>query len=122
MSAIAIKRPSLSLWMLWTGRVVMTVWAAFWIWFNVAAGIGEVSELGPAALVPHGLMAAIILAACAVAWRWRLIGGITLLFLAALFAAVFGFDVATILLFPPVAAALLLIGSDVAATPIRGRK
>jgi len=114
--------PSASRWTLWTGRIVLTVWAAFWIWFNVAAGIGEMSELGPIALLPHGLMAAVILGACVVAWRWRLVGGILLLALAALFAGVFGFGVAAILLAPPTLAGLLLIASDVAATPIRRRK
>ena len=61
MTAIALKRPPLSNGMLWSGRILMVVWGAFWIWFNVASGISEIPELGVTAFLMHLIMPALIL-------------------------------------------------------------
>ena len=111
MTAIALKRPPLSNGLLWAGRVVLVAWGGFWIWFNVASGIGEIPELGVTTLLMHLIMPALILGVGYVAWRWPMEGGLSLFGLAALFAAVFGFKIAAILLAPPVVAGAFLVAA-----------
>jgi hypothetical protein len=60
----------------WCGLGILIVWAAFWVFFNVASGIGEIAEDGWMALVMHLVMAVITLAVLAACWFWPLFGGI----------------------------------------------
>jgi len=68
--------------------VIILVWAAFWIFFNIASGFGEIAELGLTAFAMHLIMPLIILVLLWVCWRWELIGGILML-AAAIFAFYF---------------------------------
>ena len=68
--------------------LVLILWAAWWIFFNIASGIGEVGELGPMALITHLTMPFVIIAILLICWRWELWGGL-LLVLASLFAYYF---------------------------------
>ena len=106
------KPPDLARWTLWIGRGLLSLWVGFWVWFNIASGIGEMAEHGAPDLVAHGLLALVLLGIAVVAWRWRLAGGITLLGTTVAFAIVFGFGVAGILLAPPALAGALLITSQ----------
>lgn len=114
MNALADPRPAppdYARWALWTARALVTAWAAFWVWFNVASGVTEMAEHGPGDLVAHGLLAVVILGVAFAAWRWRAAGGLALLATAVVFAIVFGFGVAAILLAPPALAGVLLLVS-----------
>jgi hypothetical protein len=71
---------------LWTGRILTAVWAAFWTWFGLASGIGE--KLSPAGIFMHTLIPGLIFCAfLPVAWKWPTAGGILMLAVAALVAA-----------------------------------
>ncbi len=60
--------------LLWIARVAVLVWAAFWLWFNIASMIGERDGL-----VHHLQMAAITLALAAGAWFWPRTGGVLMI-------------------------------------------
>lgn len=62
--------------LLWVARGIIIVWAAFWVFFNVASGISEITEVGWMALVMHLLMTVVTLAVLTVCWFWPLVGGI----------------------------------------------
>jgi hypothetical protein len=88
------------------GLTVLGLWAGFWVFFNVASGLGE----GAGIEVGHLLLGAVIAAAAGLAWRYPKPGGILLVALAAAGLWVFGpspFLLAT-LIAPPVVAATLL--------------
>jgi hypothetical protein len=68
--------------------LILIIWAGFWIFFNIASGIGEIGELGPMALITHLTMPLVILVLLFICWRWELWGGL-LLILATLFAFYF---------------------------------
>lgn len=68
--------------------LILVIWAAWWIFFNIASGIAEIGELGPMALITHLTMPLVILVLLFICWRWELWGGL-LLILATLFAFYF---------------------------------
>jgi hypothetical protein len=103
--------------MLWVHRIAWTVlllWAGFWIWFNVASGIGEMTEIGATGVsINHFLPALIIAAAVGLTGYHPRAGSILLLALAAA-AAVFlnvqrSVFLVLALIAPVVLAALLLL-------------
>jgi hypothetical protein len=65
--------------------LILIIWAGWWIFFNVASGIGEFAELGLMGLVMHLIMPIVILVLLWICWRWELIGGILLIVAALVF-------------------------------------
>jgi len=120
MNALAHSRPSTpdpARWTLWLGRTVLTLWVGFWVWFNVASGIGEMAGSGSSVdLIAHGALALVLLGIGLVGWRWRRAGGITLLATTVVFAMVFKLAIPALLLAPPATAGLLLLASHHLAT------
>lgn len=69
-----------------TGLLLGLIWASTWIFFGVAANIGDgISVVG--ALVHAALPGFIFLAIVMIAWRWEFIGGLALI-LEGLFMAI----------------------------------
>ena len=104
----------------WTGRALMILWGAFWLFFAIADGIGDWQQLhSPLPLLFELLIPLLGIAVLAAAWRWELGGGIGFLAVAVLFQLRFHYDWNTamgryaipILLGPPVLTGLLLIVS-----------
>jgi len=96
----------------WTAWGLFLLWAAFWMFFNVASGISEVAELGPMGLISHLAMPALILACGYLAWRSPLAGGVALIACVALFSAWFGFRgwlLVALLQAPPLIVGLLFV-------------
>jgi hypothetical protein len=59
-------------------RVLSLLWAAFWVWFGVASGIGE--GLTAAGTLMHTAAPGLIfLGSALLAWRVELVGGIGLI-------------------------------------------
>ena len=75
----------------WITWIILILWGGWWVFFNIASGISEISELGPMGLVMHLIMPAVIIVTMLVVWYWELAGGI-LLIIEAVFALWF-FDV-----------------------------
>lgn len=73
-------------WGLWIARVILVGWAAFWVWFNVASGVGEQHSGGWPSFFGHLAMAGLVIAVTALAWRQPFWGGVVLLVVAAVFA------------------------------------
>lgn len=73
--------------------LILIVWAGWWIFFNVATGVGKIAELGLMGLVLDLIMPVVILVLLWICWRWELIGGI-LLIVAALVFGYLVFDIA----------------------------
>jgi hypothetical protein len=101
--------------MIWARRVglgLLLAWASFWVWFNVASAFGEGGGQG---VEPrHLILAAIIAAVTAVAWRWPIVGAVALVGVAGLGLALFGpapFLVLTLYAPPVVSAALLAVAA-----------
>jgi hypothetical protein len=101
-------------------RILLVLWAAYWIWFAAMAGLGDQVGAGQFAL-QVGLMALVVGGSTLIAWRWEA-PGTFLLLLEGLVAAVgypilvFGrFPLNTIvfvlatLAMPPLLAGLLLL-------------
>ena len=65
--------------------MILIIWAGWWIFFNVASGIGEIAELGMMGLVMHLIMPVAILVLLWICWRGELIGGILLIAAALVF-------------------------------------
>jgi len=66
----------------WIARGLLLLWAAFWLFFNIASGIAELPGLGGEALTGHLITAGVVLITFLAAWRWDLAGGLMLLVLA----------------------------------------
>lgn len=98
-------------WLRQVGWLVLIPWAAFWIWFAVASGLGEVAHSGLGALAAHGIQAVMILATVILAWRWEVLGGLVFVALAGLGQWLFHPDLrlALILTIPPAIGGALLI-------------
>jgi hypothetical protein len=73
----------------YTARGLFIVWAAFWIFFNVASGAGELDSLGIMALISHLLMPLLALMTLYFVWRQELFGGILLVLQAVFFSLFF---------------------------------
>lgn len=100
-------------WLRRAAWLVLIPWAAFWVWFGVASGIGEMAQEGPGALVGHGIQVLVILGAVLLAWRWEVLGGTMLLILAGFGQWRFHPDIrlAVILTIPPAIAGLCLVAT-----------
>ena len=114
---------------LWTGRILMALWAAFWTWFGLASGIGE--KLSPAGVFMHALIPGLFFCALLpVAWKWPMAGGILMAGVAVLVAVAYpalmfrhrpvrwdwyGFILLTMALPPLATGVLLLAGARRAA-------
>lgn len=70
-------------------RVIFVLWAAFWIYFNLASGIGESAALGIMALIMHLFMPLIALVTLYFVWVDELAGGVLLLLEAVVYAYFF---------------------------------
>lgn len=68
--------------LLWAGRAVLLLWAAFWLWFNVASFFGEVAEYGIGAWINHALLAVVILTGTILPFVRPRLGGAFLIALA----------------------------------------
>ncbi len=87
-------------------------WAGFWLFFNIASGIGEIGELGAMGLIMHLIMPALILLAGYLAWRSELLGGLMLIGAVAVFTMWFGWPdwvLALILDAPALLAGILML-------------
>ena len=91
MADIKPTRVSTGVLLRWIARVILVLWALFWLFFNIGSGIEEIGRYGAKAMLGHFAMAAIILLACVVAWFFEGIGGVTLIVLA--FAACYVFRI-----------------------------
>jgi hypothetical protein len=94
----------------WLARTVYLLFAAFWIFFNVASGIGEIGELGVMALIMHLVMPLLILITLYFVWREELVGGIAVLAQAAIFVYFFNLWDVTELTFLTIPVPLMLVG------------
>jgi hypothetical protein len=72
-----------------TARALFLLWAAFWIFFNLASGVSETVELGLMALIMHLFMPLVALITLYFVWREELLGGVLLLLEAALYTYFF---------------------------------
>jgi hypothetical protein len=55
-------------------RSIAFHWAAFWLWFGLASGIGE--DLSPLGVLIHAAAPGLVfLASALVAWQWQKVGG-----------------------------------------------
>ncbi|MBN2081670.1 hypothetical protein JW859_05610 [bacterium] len=68
--------------------LILIIWGGFWVFFSVAAGLAEIGDLGPLALVMHLIMPVAIVILLWICWRFEIAGGI-LLIAAAVFAFYF---------------------------------
>ncbi len=95
----------------WIARILLILWAVFWLCFNVASGFGELAEHGVGSLVNHLVVAGLIVTALLIVWRNELLGGIVLLALGVLGQVLFHprANVAWSLTAPPVLVGLLLV-------------
>ena len=92
----------------WGTRVILGVWAVFWLWFNFASAIGEKNGH-----LQHWLFAGITAGLTALAWIWPRIGGALMVAVGVLAASAFPNMAALTLLAAPAAAIgvlLLLVG------------
>jgi hypothetical protein len=80
----------------WIARFLLLLWAAFWLWFNIASAIGE-SDGG----WWHIALAAITAALAVVSWFWPRIGGCLMILTGVLAAWSFHNPAAIILLAVP---------------------
>lgn len=103
----------------WTARVILLLWAAFWLFFAVADGIGDLKQLGPMALISQLSIAALIMAAVLVAWFAEFVGSLLLIACAVAFyfflhvpqqiADGRGYYMLVIMVLPPLLAGVLLL-------------
>lgn len=119
MDGNAAPRVSKGIRVRWTARVIMILWALFWLWFALAGGIGELRSLGPMGLVSELLVVAIMVLCLLIAWFAELVGG--LLLIAAAAVAYFFFHIPSqfgtsggtlmllVMVLPPLLAGVLLI-------------
>lgn len=63
----------------WAARIILILWAGFWLFFNIGSFFAELPAEGVGAAVNHLTVALITLALFIVAWRWELIGALLLL-------------------------------------------
>lgn len=96
--------------------VIAAVWAGWWVFFGIAAGIGE--GLNALGVVVHTLPGILFTAATLSARKWHVSGGIALIAVAAAALWFFGYipndvlsPVGLMLAAPPVVAGLMFIAS-----------
>lgn len=65
----------------WIARVILVLWALFWLIFNVGSGIEEIGRYGVGAMYGHFGVAAITLLLVLIAWFFEGVGGILLIVL-----------------------------------------
>jgi hypothetical protein len=100
----------------WIARVILVLWALFWLYFNIGSGIAERSEYGAQSMFGHFGAAAITLLLVLIAWFFEGAGGILLIlvaltvsyFLVMHFSRWAGFTVPTLAL-PALVAGVLLV-------------
>jgi hypothetical protein len=67
----------------WAARVILVIWAGFWLFFNLGSFFAELPTWGVGSAVNHLSVALITLALLIIAWRWEFVGGLCLLSAAA---------------------------------------
>jgi hypothetical protein len=119
MDGSAEPRVSKGMRVRWTARVIMILWALFWLFFAVADGMGDLAKLGPAGKTPLIAFVVVVIVCLLIAWFAELIGG--LLLIAVGLVAYFFFHVPTqfaegnsgifvllVMVLPPLLAGVLL--------------
>jgi hypothetical protein len=61
-----------------TARILVSIWALWWVFFAVASSAGPHMSMSPTLLIPASIVLALILTV-AVAWLWPTAGGILLI-------------------------------------------
>jgi len=66
----------------WIARVLLILWAAFWLYFNIGSIFYWLGEQGPSGTVVHIAMVGVIVVLLLAAWLFELVGGILLVLFA----------------------------------------
>ncbi|MCL5745942.1 MAG: hypothetical protein M1541_18790 [Acidobacteria bacterium] len=104
--------------LVYCARALVALWAAFWIWFGLASGLGE--GLDFTGVLLHAAVPGLVFAFLAlVAWHWETAGGSLLILIALLIAGAYPkmmagnprviFPTIVVLALPPLVAGILFV-------------